>query len=98
MPLDPNVPPHKTKAFWYFVALAVSITIGYPLVVRPQTSFWFQAASGGILFIAMLCMGWLAIRRLQRGEPRPGILRIVILAVLGIIMLILDQIFKKYLW
>src|SRR5437870_8546872 len=98
MQLDPNVPPHKTRAFWYFIALAAGITMVYPFVVRSHMSFWLQAVSGVLLFLVMVTIGWFAVRRLQRGDTAPSTLRVVVLAILGIIVLILDQIFKKYLW
>jgi len=98
MQLDRNVPPHKTSVFWYFIALAVFITIAYPLVVHSHMSFWFQAVSGALLFVVMVGIGWFAVRRLQRGDTTPSTLRVVALAILGIIVLILDQIFKRYLW
>ena len=98
MPLDPNVPPHKTRAFWYFIALAAGITIAYPLVVHSHMSFWLQAVSGALLFLVMVSIGWFAVRRVQRGQTSPSKLRVVVLIILGIIVLILDQIFKRYLW
>ena len=98
MPLDPNVPPHKTRAFWYWVALAVCITVAYPVLVRSQMSLAFQIFSGAFLFVAMVAIGWFAVRRVQRGQTTPSTLRIIVLIILGIIVMILDQIFKKYLW
>ncbi len=98
MPLDPDVPPHKTRAFWYFVAFAAAITIAYPVVVHSQMSFAFQIFSAALLFLVMVGIGWFAVRRVQRGEVPPSTLKVVVLIVLGIVVLVLDQIFKKYLW
>jgi hypothetical protein len=98
MPLDPNVPPHKTRVFWYFIAFAAGITIAYPLVVHSHMSFWLQTVSGALLFVVMVSIGWFAVRRVQRGQTAPSTLRVAVLIILGIIVLILDQIFKKYLW
>jgi hypothetical protein len=97
-PIDPDIPPHKTRAFWYFIAFAAFITIAYPFVVHSHMSFWLQAVSAVLLFLVMVCIGWFAVRRVQRGETGPSTVKVVLLIVLGIIVLILDRVFKGHLW
>ncbi len=96
VPLDPNVPPHKTKPFWFIVALAVLVSVGYPLAVRSHGPLWFDVVPSVATFAMMVCIGWFAIRRAQRGKTgRSSTLRIVLL-ILAIIFFILAQIFKRH--
>ena|SRR5258708_24959265 len=97
--LDPNVPPHKTIPFWYIVALAVVVSIGYSLIARSHGPLWKDVVPSVFTFIVAVCIAWFAIRRVQRGEsyftPRRITVRIVLL-ILAIIFFILAQIFKRH--
>src|SRR5438270_12583026 len=96
MPLDPNVPPHKTKPFWYIVALAVLVSVGYPLAAPSHGSLWLDVVPSVATFIMMVCVGWFAVRRAQRGETGGrSTFRIVVL-ILAIIFFILAMIFKRH--
>ena len=97
MPLDPNVPPHKTKPFWYIVALAILFATAYPLAAPSHGPLWFDIVPSVVTSIIFICIGWFAVRRLQRGEKPGGrnIFRIVLL-ILAIIVFILAQIFRRH--
>jgi hypothetical protein len=82
MALDPNVPPHKTKPFWYIVALAVLVSVGYPLVAPLHGPLWLNVVPSGLTFAMMVCVGWFAVRRAQRGETGSrSTFRIVLLII-----------------
>ena len=96
MPLDPNTPPHKTKPFWFIVALAVLVSVGYPLAAKSHGSLWLNVVPSVVTFAMMVCIGWFAVRRAQRGETgRSSTLRIVLL-ILAVIFFILAQIFRRH--
>jgi peptidoglycan/LPS O-acetylase OafA/YrhL len=95
MPLDANVPPHKTKPFWYIVALAVLVSVGYPVAAPRHGPLWSDVAPSVATFIMMVCVGWFAVRRAQRGETRSNISRII-LVIVAIIFFILALIFKRH--
>jgi dipeptide/tripeptide permease len=99
MALDPNVPPHKTKPFWYIVALAVLVSVGYPLVAPLHGPLWSNVVPSVVLSIMLICIGWFTVRRMQRGESyftRRRITVRILLLILAIIFFILAQIFKSH--
>jgi hypothetical protein len=97
--LDPSVPPHKTKPFWYIVALAVLMCVGYPLIAHSHGPLLLQVVPSVVTFIIMVCIAWFAVRRVQRGESyftsRRITVRLIILAI-GIILLIIASFLKKH--
>jgi len=96
--LDSNVPPHKTKPFWYLVALAIVLGVVYSLASPSHGRVWQDIVPSVILSIVLVCMGWFAVRRMQRSPATPSTLRVVVLIIFGIILFILDRIFKLNLW
>ncbi len=87
--LDPNVPPHKTWPFWYIVALALLVAIGYPLAAPSHGSLLSNVVPSIVTFIMMVCVGWFAVRRAQRGQTGPS-MRGIVLVVIGIILIVLS--------
>jgi purine-cytosine permease-like protein len=97
--LDPNVPPHKTAAFWYIVALGVLMGVGYRLVAGTHGSFLLDIVPSIVTFAMLVCIGWFAVRRAQRGESYFTSRRITVrvaLLIFAIICFILAQIFKNH--
>jgi amino acid permease len=95
--LDPNVPPHKTRVFWLIVALALVVPVGYPIAFGSHGPLWSQIVPSVFTFLMAVCIGWFAVRRLQRGEKPGGrnTFRIVLL-ILAVIFFILAMIFKRH--
>ena len=95
--LDPNVPPHKTIPFWFIVALSVLVAVGYPLTVRSNGPLWSDIVPSVVTFLIMVCVGWFAVRRVQRGQTGSRKWSFV-LVIIAIILFILAQIFKRHPW
>jgi hypothetical protein len=101
MPLDPNVAPHKTRPFWYIVALAVLVSVGYPLAAPSHGPLWLDVVPSVILSIVLIFMGWRAVRRIQRDlgrgikpSVRPSRFAMIMLG-LSIILFILSTLFRR---
>ena len=102
MPLDPNVPPHKTKVFWYVVALAIVLAVAYPLAARSHGPLWFDIVPSVITSVMLICIGWFTVRRLQRDlargiQPniRPSGYRVIILAI-AFILFVLASLMRRH--
>ena len=92
MQIDPTAPPHKTKRFWYIVALAIIVCVGYPLIERSHGPLWSHVIASLLTFITAVSIAWFAVRRVQRGEsyftPRRIVVRVALL-IFAIICFIL---------
>ena|ERR1700676_2797434 len=96
MPLDPNVPPHKTKPFWFIVALAVLVSVGYPLAAPSHGPILLDVVPSILTFAMMVCVGWFAVRRAQRGHTGRSSTFYIVLLTLAAIFFILGLIFKRH--
>jgi peptidoglycan biosynthesis protein MviN/MurJ (putative lipid II flippase) len=103
MSLDPNVPPHKTKPFWYIVSLAVLfLVIIYPSEARSHEPLWLKIVPSLIASVMMICVGWFAVRRIQRDlvlgiQPSARPSRFSMFAVaLALVFFVLSMLFKHW--
>ena len=83
-PLDPNLPPHKTKRFWALVAVVGAFCVAYSFMQPPQGLTRIDPEIWIVTFLVGVACVWFGVRRAQRGRTGPSgfTLLMIVLAII----------------